>query len=82
MATQASPPPLGGGGHPCRTARFAAPHRARKGVDEVVCLLAPPDFYAVGQFYENFDQLEDEEVVRLLKELWGLKGTAQKPLTL
>jgi len=44
--------------------------------------VAPPDFYAVGQFYENFDQLEDEEVVRLLKELWGLKGTAQKPLTL
>lgn len=53
-----------------------------KGVDEVVCLLAPRDFYAVGQFYENFDQVEDEEVRRLLKEVWGLKGLGQKPLTM
>lgn len=41
-----------------------------KGVDEVVCLLAPRDFYAVGQFYENFEQVEDDEVVRLLNEVW------------
>ena len=53
-----------------------------KGVDEVVCLLAPRDFYAVGQFYENFEQVEDEEVVRLLKGLWQAKKGGQKPLTL
>lgn len=53
-----------------------------QGVDEVVCLLAPRDFYAVGQFYENFEQVEDKEVVRLLKEVWGLKGSGQKPLTM
>lgn len=53
-----------------------------KGVDEVVCLLAPRDFYAVGQFYENFEQVEDEEVVRLLKELWQSKGPGKKPLTM
>jgi predicted phosphoribosyltransferase len=53
-----------------------------KGVDEVVCLLAPRDFYAVGQFYENFEQVEDEEVVRLLKELWQSKKGGQKPLTM
>ena len=35
--------------------------------DEVVCLWAPEDFYAVGRFYEVFDQVEDEEV-RLLGE--------------
>jgi len=35
--------------------------------DEVVCLLSPPDFYAVGQFYQDFRQVEDEEVVGLLQ---------------
>jgi len=35
--------------------------------DEVVCLLAPEDFWAVGQFYQDFTQVEDEEVVRLLR---------------
>lgn len=36
-------------------------------VDEVVCLLAPYDFHAVGQFYRDFAQVEDEEVVKLLQ---------------
>ncbi len=52
------------------------------GVDEVVCLLTPHDFYAVGQFYENFDQVEDDEVVRLLQEVWHPKRTAGKPLVI
>jgi predicted phosphoribosyltransferase len=34
--------------------------------DEVVCLEAPAEFYAVGQFYREFAQVEDEEVVTLL----------------
>ena len=36
--------------------------------DEVVCLATPPDFQAVGQFYREFPQVEDEEVVALLAE--------------
>lgn len=36
--------------------------------DEVVCLEAPPDFAAVGQFYRDFAQVEDGEVVRLLSD--------------
>ncbi len=36
--------------------------------DEVVCLHTPADFYAVGQFYADFGQVEDAEVVRLLAE--------------
>ena len=36
--------------------------------DEVVCLEAPPDFEAVGQFYRDFTQVEDDEVVRLLAD--------------
>jgi len=37
-------------------------------VDRVVCLLTPPDFYAVGQFYVDFSQTTDEEVISLLQE--------------
>lgn len=36
--------------------------------DEVVCLSVPPGFMAVGQFYVDFTQVEDREVVRLLGE--------------
>ena len=31
--------------------------------DEVVCLLAPPNFHAAGQFYNEFTQVTDKEVV-------------------
>lgn len=36
--------------------------------DEVVCLAAPPEFYAVGQFYRAFPQVNDEEVIALLAQ--------------
>ena len=39
--------------------------------DEVVCLEAPGDFYAVGQFYLSFPQVEDAEVVALLSKGGG-----------
>lgn len=35
--------------------------------DEVVCLAAPENFRAVGQFYADFPQVEDEEVMRILQ---------------
>jgi putative phosphoribosyl transferase len=35
--------------------------------DEVVCLQAPARFLAVGQWYEDFRQITDEEVRMLLK---------------
>ncbi len=35
--------------------------------DEVVCPLVTADFYAVGQFYRRFDQVDDAEVVALLR---------------
>ncbi len=35
--------------------------------DETVCLEVPAHFQAVGQFYMEFPQVEDEEVVRLLR---------------
>ncbi len=35
-------------------------------VDELVCLATPDEFYAIGQFYADFHQMSDEEVVALL----------------
>ena len=35
--------------------------------DEVVCLHAPDDFRAVGQFYRHFDQVEDDQVIAILR---------------
>ena len=34
--------------------------------DDIVCLLVPDDFTAVGAWYENFRQTSDDEVLRLL----------------
>ncbi|MGH9773654.1 MAG: phosphoribosyltransferase [Candidatus Acidiferrales bacterium] len=39
----------------------------RSEADEVVCLLTPREFYAVGLFYENFPQIADEDVRRYLE---------------
>ena len=37
--------------------------------DEVVCLYAPPSFYGVGQFYEDFGQTTDDEVRAALRRV-------------
>ncbi|BBO20802.1 MAG: phosphoribosyltransferase [Rhodocyclaceae bacterium] len=42
--------------------------KVRRQADEVVCLHAPENFQAVGQFYADFGQVEDEEVIALLSE--------------
>jgi predicted phosphoribosyltransferase len=34
--------------------------------DEVVALLVPDDFFAVGSYYDDFSQVEDEEVARYM----------------
>lgn len=36
--------------------------------DEMICLETPVYFQAVGQFYADFPQIEDDEVVEILKE--------------
>ncbi len=42
--------------------------RIRQQVDELVVLLTPEPFFAVGNHYEDFRQVEDEEVVRYLDQ--------------
>lgn len=36
--------------------------------DEVACLQARQDFEAVGQYYEDFTQVEDDEVIQILSK--------------
>lgn len=36
-------------------------------VDELVVLYTPENFYAVGSYYKDFEQVSDEEVIRLLE---------------
>lgn len=50
--------------------------KVEKIADEVVCLEAPDYFMAVGQFYLEFPQVEDEEVVRLLRTKTGAAGVS------
>ena len=47
-------------------ASASALEKVRPYADELVCLEAPDFFYAVGQFYRNFAQVDDAEVVALL----------------
>lgn len=39
-------------------------------VDEVVCPAIPAQFMAIGQFYDEFTQVTDEQVVELLRTAW------------
>ena len=38
----------------------------KRHADRVVCLYTPEPFYAIGEFYADFDQTTDEEVTELL----------------
>jgi predicted phosphoribosyltransferase len=51
-------------------------HMAQE-ADEVVCLEAPEDFYAVGHWFEDFSQVTDAEVVAILRQASGATVSAQ-----
>jgi predicted phosphoribosyltransferase len=36
--------------------------------DAMVCLNVPADFFAVGQFFDNFDPVTDDDVISILKQ--------------
>jgi len=42
--------------------------------DRVVCLHMPYDLYAIGRWYELFDQTSDRQVVELLQQAWARGG--------
>lgn len=39
--------------------------------NHVVCLETPDEFLAIGEFYAEFDQVEDSEVKKLVEENWN-----------
>jgi predicted phosphoribosyltransferase len=51
--------------------------RIRPYADAVVCLQSPAAFYAVGQFYRSFEQIEDEEAVGILRRASEREVAAQ-----
>jgi putative phosphoribosyl transferase len=51
----------------------AAVQKLAEKVDEVVAVLVPQVFYGVGAFYEDFEQVSDEEVMYYLDKLRELR---------
>jgi len=47
-------------------------------VDEIVCLAQPSPFYAIGVHYQRFGQLDDGDVISLLKEADSLATNAER----
>ncbi len=52
--------------------------KMRPYADEVVCLQAPAFFQAVGQFYADFPQVDDEEVIGILRQAGQAGSSARK----
>jgi putative phosphoribosyl transferase len=52
----------------------------RQVADEVICAERPPQFVAVGQWYENFEPTTDQEVLDLLAAQQGKPRPAAIPL--
>ena len=42
--------------------------------DEMLCLRSPPLFCAVGEFYMRFEQIEEQEVLEILKEAYARRS--------
>jgi predicted phosphoribosyltransferase len=59
-------------------ASSAALSRVKALADEVVCLEVPAEFWAVGQFYRDFPQVEDAEVIDILRHA-GTDRTHESP---
>jgi len=46
--------------------------------DDMVCLHVPDTFQGVGGFYEDFSQVEDQDVIHYLNEIHRLRGSVMK----
>jgi putative phosphoribosyl transferase len=53
--------------------------RLKSEVDELVSLYTPEFFFAIGQFYEDFSQVADEEVTELLRRSAPQAGPSTTP---
>lgn len=60
-------------------ASIGAFERLRETAEEVKALLVDPDFEAVGQYYEVFDQTSDEQVLAALRSCSPPGASSTKP---
>lgn len=63
---------------PVASARTATLLRTE--IDEVLALSEPSEFYSVGQFYDDFEQTTDQEVISLLKQASHFGSRTPTPL--
>ena len=57
----------------------SACRKIRQEADDLVCLYTPEPFFGVGQWYDNFMQTPDEEVLALLEQETTSRRTIQTP---
>jgi putative phosphoribosyl transferase len=48
-------------------------HMLQRQADEVICVQQPPQLYAIGLWYEDFQQVPDSEVARILGGEHGVR---------
>jgi putative phosphoribosyl transferase len=53
--------------------------QVQKVVDQFICVLEPELFFGIGEFYENFLQIDDSEVHELLQRAARSSGAGRKP---
>jgi predicted phosphoribosyltransferase len=72
--------------HPCEivvAVPVSSPERLEQvgqSCDQAICLLAPRSFRSVGQFYADFSQVEDEQVINLLHEFNSAVPSRDRPV--
>lgn len=49
------------------------------GVDDLVCVMTPKDFLAIGFWYEEFPQTTDDEIRELLDRAWRDHAASEQP---
>jgi predicted phosphoribosyltransferase len=59
-------------------ATFHADQEMKKAADEFVCVLRPETFFAIGEFYENFAQMDDSEVRALIERAAEQSAAAEQ----
>jgi putative phosphoribosyl transferase len=58
---------------------ISACRKTRQEADDLVCLYTPEPFFGVGQWYDNFVQTPDEEVLALLGQETTHRRTTEAP---
>lgn len=58
---------------------ISACRKIRQEADDLVCLYTPEPFFGVGQWYDNFMQTPDEEVLALLGQETTHRRTTEAP---